>query len=74
MTGKRWIPKRRIEKDNTIEVKSEVVYAPHEGKYDPIQAVLQIFEDHNKETHDTKKGRAIRIPKINYCREDVMFS
>ena len=35
---------------------------PREQKVDMLDSVKKIFEAHNRESLDTKKGRLIRIP------------
>ena len=39
-----------------------------ETKYDPIKEIRSIFENHNRETMATKKGRLISIPEIKLNR------
>lgn len=66
LTARKWVPKKRKERTNSVvEMKSELLGNMNEGKPDPIRAIQKIFEEHNKECLETKKGRMIKIPRIN---------
>lgn len=54
-------------------MKSELLGNMNEGKPDPIRAIQKIFEEHNKECLETKKGRMIKIPRIN-LNQDFYWS
>jgi hypothetical protein len=70
MTARKWVPKKRKDKSSSVtEIKSEIVGYSAEGKLDPIKAISRIFEAHNRECLDKKKGRLIRIPNISINRD-----
>ena len=70
LTAKKFVPKKRKERKNSIvEVKPDPLGWTSERRVDPIKAVTKIFEQHNRECMETKKGRLIRIPKININRD-----
>ena len=64
------MPKKKKERNPSVaEIKSEIIGYSNEGKPDHYKAILKIFEEHNRECMDTKKGRMIRIPKIIINRD-----
>ena len=66
LTAKKWVPKKRKERKTSVtELKADPLGWTAEKKVDPIKAVTRIFERHNRECMESKKGRMIRIPKIN---------
>jgi hypothetical protein len=70
LTARKWVPKKRKDKNKSVaEIKSEVIGYDSSGKIDPIKAIHKIFEEHNRECMDSKKGRMIRIPKISINRD-----
>lgn len=78
LTAKKYVPKSESRKKSKTDQrgrsksKMESYYNPvSEFKYDPIQEVKSIFELHNRETSNTKKGRFIKIPNISLTREDI---
>jgi hypothetical protein len=34
------------------------------GKVDPVKEIIKIFEEHNKEALQDKRGRMIKIPRM----------
>lgn len=70
LTARKWVPKKKKERNTSVaEMKSEIIGGTSEGKADPIKAIQKLFEEHNRECMDTKKGRMIRIPKIVINRD-----
>lgn len=70
MTARKWVPKKRKERTNSVmEIKSEQSGNGNDGKPDPIKAIQMIFQEHNRECLETKKGRLIKIPKITLNRD-----
>lgn len=70
LTARKWVPKKRKERTNSVlEIKSEAAGVLNEGKPDPIKSIQKIFEEHNRECMETKKGRLIKIPKINLNKD-----
>lgn len=50
LTARKWVPKKRKERATSVaEMKSEVLGYSTEGKVDPIKAIQNIFEEHNRE-------------------------
>lgn len=57
-------------KNQTIDV-TESTLVPYEGtSEDTIRDIQSVFEQHNKEASETRKGRIIRIPKITPLRDE----
>jgi hypothetical protein len=70
LTARKWVPKKRKERTSSvIEMKAEAAGLLNEGKADPIKSIQKIFEEHNRECMETKKGRLIKIPKINLNKD-----
>jgi hypothetical protein len=50
-------------------MKAEASGILNEGRPDPIRSIQKIFEEHNRECMETKKGRLIKIPKISLNKD-----
>jgi hypothetical protein len=50
-------------------MKAETSGILNEGRPDPIRSIQKIFEEHNRECMETKKGRLIKIPKISLNKD-----
>lgn len=72
MSERKWVPTRKDRKKKSLEVRKGMTETNNtsikETKYDPIKEIKSIFENHNRETMATKKGRLISIPEIKLNR------
>ena len=80
LTAKKWVYSRDKSKKNGTEYKLNNKtskldltnpLSSREMKYDPVKKVKEIFQNHNRETSVTKKGRLIKIPDLKLRREDL---
>lgn len=70
MQNKRWVPKYRKEKkSSTIDVSESTMVSMEENRYDTMRDIQSVFEEHNRECFETKRGRIINIPRFSLPRD-----